>query len=517
MRLHGVPLICWFIGLLGALMLAPSLHGALEGDWRSARLFLFAGVGVCVAAAAVGIAARSEPRRGKRTETPLSEVLTFAAIFTVAPAAAAAPIALRMPELDLMGAYFEAVSSLTTTGATLIARPEDAPEAVHLWRATLAWIGGLMTLTAAISVLAPRGLIDTPDGHGIGAAGAGGGSAGRVLALDSGGARAVRALSRLAPLYVGLTFALMVLLMAGSDQHGPGGRGFYALCHAMGAISTSGISPLSGGLSVHGTRWAEAAALLFMVLGASRLPWRRPQRGQSAWDSVRLDPELRLLALTVLLASLWLFGRHWLGVLQLTGVEENPEAALRALWGTMATVLSFATTTGYVSMDWDGAQSWSGLSNPAMMLLGLAALGGGVASTAGGLKLFRAFALFQHGVKELSHRSLPSAVDSPRRPGGRLERSMVTNALVFAMLFMATMAAALLALTLTGISFERSLVSAIAALANTGPALPLLERDPEAYTKFPEIARAILCGVMILGRIEVLAVIALMNPAWWRR
>lgn len=509
MRFRGIPVLFWFTALLGLMMLAPALHGALERDWASSRMFLYCAIGVTAASAVLGIASRAE--RGAEV-SPRGEVLTYAGVFALAPIPAALPFALLLPGFDGMGAYFEAVSSLTTTGATMIVRPADAPEAIHLWRAILGWTGGLATLTAALAVLAPRGLLDTPDGHA--ASGLGRATAERVLGLDSGGARTARALKRLTPLYAALTFLLMVLLLATSN----GGEGFHAFCHAMGIISTSGISPVDEGLAFHNSRIAEAVSLVFMLLGASRLPWRRPQRGESAWGAVKLDPELRLLGLTVALATAWLFGRHWLGVLQLeNGTEESFSSFLKALWGTVATVTSFATTTGYVSMDWQGAQNWSGLSNPAMLLLGLAALGGGVASTAGGIKLFRAFALFQHAILDLSHRAHPSAVDSPRRPGGRLGREAVTNALVFAMLFMAAMAAALLALTATGMSFERALVAAVATLSNAGPALPLLEGDPSAYAKLSESARGVLCAAMILGRIEILAVVALMNPAWWRR
>jgi trk system potassium uptake protein TrkH len=302
-----------------------------------------------------------------------------------------------------------------------------------------------------------------------------------------------------------------VLLAAG------GGDTFTALCHAMGVLSTSGISPSSAGLAQHGNRLAEAAAIIFMVIAASRLPWRPRMRIARLPANVAEDPELRLLALTVIIASVWLFGRHWLGAITLAQPEQGLADTMSALWGTIATVASFATTTGYVSSDWATAQDWSGLSNPALMLLGLAALGGGVGSTAGGIKLFRAYALYQHGMRELAGLSHPNAIDRPRSPGGRLGREAVINALVFTMLFMAALSATLLALTLAGMPFEQALVGAISVLSNTGPAFPLVEQDPAAYANLGAATRMILCAAMVLGRIEVLAVVALMNPRWWSR
>jgi trk system potassium uptake protein TrkH len=85
------------------------------------------------------------------------------------------------------------------------------------------------------------------------------------------------------------------------------------------------------------------------------------------------------------------------------------------------------------------------------------------------------------------------------------------------MLFLAAMSITLLALTLTGMRFDRALIGTISALANTGPAFPFVEQDPAAYAKLSTTARMLLCGAMILGRIEVLAVVALLNPRWWRR
>ncbi|MGG7565611.1 potassium transporter TrkG [Rhodovulum sp. DZ06] len=509
MRFRGVPLILWFIGALGALMLVPALFAAVERDWAAARMFLYSGIFTLAACAIVGVAMR---RPSREFAAARGELLTFAGVFALAPVAAAIPMALAHPPLGAFAAYFEAVSSLTTTGATMIPRPEAAPPALHLWRAMLGWIGGLATLVAVAAVLVPRGLVEMPDGP-TPDDGRTPGSGARLIALDRGDARVRRALGRIAPLYAGLTLLLTVLLLAGAG----GGEGFLALSHAMGVISTSGITAASSEMGLGG-RWAEAAALVFMVLGASRLPWRRGQRGVPALEAARADPELRLLGLTVLMATAWLFGRHWIGALELSGGEEEGiGAALAALWGTVATVVSFATTTGYVSADWVGAQNWSGLDTPTLLLLGLAGLGGGVASTAGGVKLFRAFALFQHARVELTHRAHPHAVERPRRPGGRLANETVTNALVFTMLFLAALSVALTALTMTGMSFDRALTAAIAALANTGPAFPLVTGDPAAYAKLNDGALGVLCAVMVLGRIEVLALIALANPTWWRR
>jgi trk system potassium uptake protein TrkH len=509
MRYLGIPAIIWFTAMLGAAMAGPGLFAFIEADWRSARMFMYSSLFTLAICAILGAASRS----ARRPQIPArGELLTYAGCFAAAPIMAGIPFALLEPSLGAQGAYFEAVSSLTTTGATMLPRPEEASQALHLWRAALGWIGGLTTLVAAAAVLGPRGLLDVPGGaEGRRAGEVGDYGAGRGPALGAGGLRTWRSLSHVFPLYLGLTALLTVALAAG------GGDTFTALCHAMGVMSTSGISPSSDGMMVHSSRLAEAAALIFMIFAASRLPWLPRLRLARARRMILDDPELRLLLITVAVATIWLFTRHWLGALTFAPPNLGTGDTLAALWGTVATVVSFVTTTGYVSADWQTAQTWSGLSNPALLLLGLAALGGGVASTAGGVKLYRAFTLFQHGLRELASLSHPAMVDRPRTPGGRLGREAVLNALVFTMLFMATLSIALLALTLAGMPFERALIGAISALSNTGPAFPLVEQDPAVYANLSWIPRMILCIAMILGRIEILAVVALMNPGWWRR
>ena len=111
-----------------------------------------------------------------------------------------------------------------------------------------------------------------------------------------------------------------------------------------------------------------------------------------------------------------LFLRHWMvsfdEALEVPFVE-----GLRALWGAWFTVMSFLTTTGFVSVDWEVARAWSGLGAPSVLLLGLAVFGGGVATTAGGVKLLRVHALYRHSVREMEKLVQPSSVGGAGREG----------------------------------------------------------------------------------------------------
>ncbi|MGM0584070.1 MAG: potassium transporter TrkG [Pseudomonadota bacterium] len=512
MRLRGVPVLILFILALGALMAVPALHAALERDWRAARLFLYSGLFVMAAAGVLGAAARKRPGEDVRAIHARAELLTLLGVFAAAPVFAAIPIALLTPELGWSGAYFEAVSCLTTTGATLFSEPGAAPPALHLWRAMLGWIGGLVTLAAAAAILAPRELLDLP---GAATARAAHERVGRVLELGPGGPRLLRAGRAVLPIYAALTLALALALMA------LGSRGLPAASHAMGVMATSGISPLPGGLAAERNLPAEMAAAVFLVLAALRLTYGRrgPTPGPGAargWTEARRDPEVRLFAFAAAVAALWLFVHGvWARPAGAAGALDHPTEALHALWGSVFASVSFLSTAGYVSADWTAAAAWTRVEAPALMLMGLATLGGGVATTAGGVKLFRAYALYRHGGAELARLPHPSMVDVARTSGGKLTRQAIVNAWVYVMLYMVAAGVALMALTLTGLAFDRALAGAVAAMSNTGPLFPLA--TGLGYAEIPEAARWVMLAAMILGRIEVLAAVALLNPAYWRR
>ena len=128
------------------------------------------------------------------------------------------------------------------------------------------------------------------------------------------------------------------------------------------------------------------------------------------------DPEIRVAGFLIILTTTTLFLRDFLGAVEV-GSEDEAIAGISALWGAFFTVVSFLTTTGFVSSHWADAQNWSGLATPGFVLLGLAVIGGGVATTAGGVKLLRVFALYVHGQRELQRLMHPSIVTGQGQRG----------------------------------------------------------------------------------------------------
>jgi trk system potassium uptake protein TrkH len=211
-----------------------------------------------------------------------------------------------------------------------------------------------------------------------------------------------------------------------------------------------------------------------------------------------------------------LFLRHWVGAIETRSTDEIG-SAFAALWGAFFMAISFVTTTGYESAAWDGATEWSGLKTPGVALLGLAIVGGGAASTAGGVKLIRAGLLAKHSMGELRRLARPSSVQ-PISSGGR---SVTFDAMrivwVFVMLYTIALAICALGLTATGIKFVDAFAGSVAAISNTGPLLSLISGEEGGFTTYSSAARYMLCAAMIVGRMETLAVVALFSVSAWRR
>ena len=178
---------------------------------------------------------------------------------------------------------------------------------------------------------------------------------------------------------------------------------------------------------------------------------------------------------------------------------------------------SFLTTTGFESHYWGGATEWSGLNTPGLFLTGLALIGGGVATTAGGVKLLRIYALYRHGQREQERLLHPSSIGGGGKDARRIRKQGAYISWVFFMLFAISIAGIMLLLSLTGVQFETSMVLAVSALSTTGPLASVAAETPIAYSGIPDAAKTILAFAMVLGRLETLAIIALFNPEIWQR
>ncbi|MEL6997619.1 MAG: potassium transporter TrkG [Pseudomonadota bacterium] len=496
--LQRVPILSILIALLGFAMLIPSIQATSVGEWRSGRGFLYPALATLFIALSFAVLLR--PMRER--EAPQHELLTLLLAWILIPVLACVPLVLLTPSLGLVGAWFEMMAAFTTTGGTIYPRPELVPDAIHLWRGIVGWLGGLLTLVAAFVILAPRHL----GGFEVMAAARGSSGPKSVdlrIADVPVQTRTTRALKTILPYYV---FATGVLAIGFNAFDKPG---LVAAVHAMSIVSTSGITPLADGFAAGRSFPSEIVAFVFLLLAATRLPYAGATRLGGKWQWHE-EPEMRLLAFLVIVSTSLLFVRHWVGVLTIDE-EITRNDGFTALWGALFTSLSFLTTTGFESFAWESARTWSGLDNPGLILLCLCMIGGGAATTAGGIKLIRAYALIRHGARELDRIAVPHGIagqgDGPRA----LRREGAFIAWAFLMLFLVALMGTVVGLSLTGIRFERALIAAIASLSNTGPAYEMILGGTTKLADFGAVQQGILAAAMLLGRIETLAFIALFS------
>ena len=498
------PFFVILMGIGALAMLVPAVHGWVMRDFTSMRVFfygfvLFSMLTVVIAIATAGYAPKSLAR---------NQLLTLFAAYTLLPLMFAVPFSEAVGRTTLLDAWFEMVSSFTTTGATLYDNAGRLTPSQHLWRATVGWLGGLLIWIAAVSVFAPMNL----GGFEVRATGSIGKGAAPTFTQISQhtdpSERLVRFAAKLAPIYFALTMVLWLGLVAAGEFP------YIALCHAMSVISTSGISPINGLYYSAAGFWGEALVFLFFIFAITRLAFSRSFINSD--KGLLRDPEVAMASGLILAVTVALVFRHFVGSVE-EGTQDTPLELLRALWGALFTVTSFLTTTGFESRMWPGAADWSGLETPGLFLIGLALIGGGVATTAGGVKLLRVYALYRHSERELERLLHPNSVGGGGKDARRIRRQGAYVSWLFFMLFAISIAAVMLLLSLTGVQFETSMVLAVASLSTTGPLASVAAETPIAYSGVPDPAKLILAAAMVLGRLEALAIIALFNPDFWRR
>ncbi|UWR81714.1 TrkH family potassium uptake protein [Phaeobacter inhibens] len=500
--LFRLPLFLLILLVTALAMWVPAIHALILDDHQTSRSFFYSGVVGLMVVVLVGL---SMGNRVPRYSMP-GQLTSLLASFAVLPAFLAVPVQDALGNTSYLNAYFDMVSAITTTGADVFSDPNRLPPSVHLWRAMVGWLGGLLMWVAASAILAPLSL----GGFEVTARGEPGRGTETPLHMQRADPRRklVVVTKTLAPLYAGLTLVLWILLII------TGETALVALGHAMSVLATSGISAVGGVENGASGIAGEMVMFLFMFFALSRLTFSTDTvtSGHSRLDR---DPEFRIGLLIVFGVPLLLFLRHWIASFDVATTSDLMQG-LHSWWGATFTVLSFLSTTGFESADWETARQWSGLNTPGMILLGLAVIGGGVATTAGGVKLLRVYALYLNGLREMERLVHPSSVSNEGKGNRRLQSNGAFVAWVFFMLFALSLAVISISLAAVGSDFEQALILTIATLSTTGPLTEIAGSEPIALIHLTATAKLILCFAMVLGRLETLAIIALMTPNLWR-
>lgn len=466
--------------VLAILMVAPAILDWRAGDpngYDIARAALITGFAGAAVTLATGNAL------GQALDVRQAYILT-ASIWTITPAFAALPFVTGAPGLSWSQAWFEAVSGLTTTGATVIVGLDDLPAGMNLWRAMTNWLGGLGIAFIAMIFLPLMRI--------------GGMQFFRTEAFDTFGKALPRATDiarQLLYIYVALTLACIVTFIA------IGMPAFAAVAHGLSTVSTGGFSPFDSSFS--GFRGAgEYAGTLFMLLGS--LPFVRyiqlvNGQPQSFWRDAQIHGYLRWLLAAVLIVTLW----------RIISEGAAPEPAFRE---TLFNLTSIMSSTGASSGTFS---SWGGFALVVSLMAGI--VGACSGSTASGLSVFRvqiAMAVLRRQIRQIFHPSQVSPVRYQERP---VEEDVIRAITMFISTYILLLGLFSVAMTLIGVDLESALFAIWTTLGNVGYGFgPMVERTG-TFVDFPTPAILLMTLAMILGRLGMLTLLVLLLPVFWRR
>ena len=404
-------------------------------------------------------------------------------VWLTLPVFGAIPFVLGATDASFTDAFFEAMSGLTTTGATAFNRLEGLPDGLKLWRGMLQWLGGVGIVVVAM-VFLPELRV-------------GGMQIFRSEGFDTSGKilpRAGEIARQISYIYAALTVACILSYSA------MGMTGFDAIVHAMTTVSTGGMANYDASFAAFGAG-VHYVAVVFMVLAA--LPFVRFVQVLAGTAKPLLQDRqvhlfMILVSLVVILVTAWLWGRA--GVMT--------EAAFRQ---SLFNVTSIMTGTGYANANY---MTWGTFPIVVFFLIGL--IGGCAGSTSCSVKVFRYQLVFAAIKSQIRQIHSPHGVFTPRYDGRPIGEDVLNSVIAFLVAFLLSLGATAVLLGLTGLDFITSVSGAAAALANIGPGLGLEIGPAGNYANINDTAKWILAIAMFVGRLEIMVVLTILSIKFWR-
>lgn len=403
-------------------------------------------------------------------------------------AAATIPLMLLLPELTFTDAFFEAVSGLTTTGSTVLTGLDALPPSINLWRHALHWLGGMGIIVLALAILPLLGV---------------GGM--QLYKAESPGPikdakltpRITETAKALWLTYTGLTLAcVLILKVAGLSW-------FDAVCHAFSVMALGGFSNYDTSVGKLASPLVEVVLIAFMLIAAINFARHFVAFRRLTLSPYRNDPELKavyaVIAASVLLVAF---------VIDSEGYYGSFWSALRH---SAFTVVSIATTTGFVTADYE---KWHSFVPWYLLLLSCFCCSTG--STGGGIKMFRTLLLWRQAFREMRLMVHPQAVE-PIRIGGQVVPNRIAYAvLAFISLYFMTVALLTFAMLLSDLDPVTSFSAVLASINNMGPGLNRVGPST-TYQSLTDFQTWVCTAAMILGRLEIFSVLVLLTPAFWKK
>lgn len=467
--------------IMALAMMLCALIALAQGD--AVSMSLFGGQAAVLLFFAFSVRLAFAGRRAPLTRSLSFKVLIL--VWIVGPLLAVPPFIL-LADLPRHLSLFEATSALTTTGATVITNLDNVPMALLAWRAVLQWLGGLGTLLSIIVVLAPAGAGGTP-----------------LLRLGGDAQQIIDNRVRgIVGAYASVTLACFALLL-------PAGIGvFDAFALTLSTVSTGGMMPRAGTLSDYGAPLAEWVIGIFMLIGATSLFWHR------LVATGRLGRSVTVVESVAVIGGACLLGVAYASAFSVAAGSGTVLAPATALREGFVTAASLVSTTGFE------ARNAGATALPLSLVLVVVLVGGGMFSTAGGIKLYRLALMTRHSLKELEHIIYPHAVHTDHLGRFAYDTDGMRAIWTAFVLFVGVWALTTMVLAYTGYPPDAALVASLSALVNAGPVYAFGWAPLEAWPAFANnnaAASVALSIAMVAGRLEVIGLVAGFSWVFMRR
>ncbi|MEQ1914525.1 MAG: potassium transporter TrkG [Sideroxydans sp.] len=414
--------------------------------------------------------------------------LLVVGMWTAMPAFATLPLLMSIPNLSFTDAYFETMSGMTTTGATVLVGLDNLPPAINVWRHELNWIGGLGIIVLAVAVLPLLGI---------------GGR--QLFKAETPGPMKDSALTpRIADtarnlwiVYVGITLAcILALKWAGMSW-------LDAICHSFSAMGLGGFSTHDNSIGWFQSPLIEFILIVFMLIAVLNFATHFIALRSRSFKIYRVDPEA-IPSLILILGScigiaffLWwqnIYADFWV-----------------ALRHASFNLVSIATSSGYASVDY---AQWPIFAPLWMMLLTATVASAG--STGGGIKMIRTLVLFKQAGREFLKLLHPSAVNPMKIGGQVIANNIVFAVLGFIFLYFMVIATLTFALLISGLDFISAFTAILASINNCGPGLGVVGPSTN-YQILTDFQTWVCTFAMLIGRLEIFTVLILFTPQFWRK
>ena len=379
-------------------------------------------------------------------------------------------------------AFFESMSGITTTGSTIIPNLESMPKGILLWRALLQWLGGIGIIVMAITLMPIMNV------------------GGMQLFKVSNNDSSEKILPKSKEIATKLIFIYLSLtIMCSLSYKILGMNIFDSLTHSMTTIATGGFSNYNESIGFFNSFSIEISAMIFIILGS--LPFIAYIKFLSGdkkifFSDTQIKTFLKIIIISIAILSLYLT------------IDNSTQLNLRSIFFN---VISILTGTGYVNAQFD---NWGGF--PLILFLGLMFIGGCAGSTTCGIKIFRIQILYSFVSNQLKKIIYPRGVFILKYNKNPVDNKFIASVISFIYLYLVIFFVIAALLSLTGLDFLTSISGAATSISNVGPGLGSIIGPNGNFSSLPDSSKWILSLGMILGRLELFAILVLFLPSFWR-